>query len=146
MTAFIGRREFITLLGGAAAWPLAARAQQPAMRWIGVLMISPDSDLLGRERAAVFEESCKTRVDGRSQSFDRLPMGCQRPGKGTFGSRTDHASDAERNLSEWRPRAHSNAGKRRAQCRSCSPVLANPVERGFVASLAQPGRQYHRFR
>jgi len=67
------RRTFISLLGGAAAWPLAARAQQAErMRRIGVLMSRAADDPQGQARLAAFQQALQQLgwSDGRNVRID----------------------------------------------------------------------------
>jgi len=58
----VKRRDFITLLGGAAAWPLAARAQQPQrMRRIGVLMSRAVDDPSAPSLVSAFAQGLQER-------------------------------------------------------------------------------------
>ena len=69
----VRRRKFITLLGGAAAWPLAARAQQPQrMRRIGVLMNRAADDPDGEARLAAFRQALQDLgwTDGSNARID----------------------------------------------------------------------------
>jgi putative tryptophan/tyrosine transport system substrate-binding protein len=64
------RRTFITLLGGAAAWPFAARAQQPAMPVVGVL--SPRSPAVDAPLIAVIRQGLNDTgfFEGRNVTLD----------------------------------------------------------------------------
>jgi putative ABC transport system substrate-binding protein len=69
----VKRREFITLLGGAAGWPLAARAQQPErMRRIGVVMNQAADDPEGQARLIAFVQALQQFgwTDGRNVRID----------------------------------------------------------------------------
>jgi putative tryptophan/tyrosine transport system substrate-binding protein len=57
MAIRIRRREVLAMLGGAAAWPLAVRAQQPAMPVIGYLHVGSSAEL--RDRVAAFHRGLK---------------------------------------------------------------------------------------
>ena len=74
MTVTIGRRELLAALGGAAAaWPLAARAQQPdRIRRVGVLMPLAENDPDAQGNVTAFREALQKLgwTDGRNLRID----------------------------------------------------------------------------
>jgi putative tryptophan/tyrosine transport system substrate-binding protein len=140
MTAWIRRREFITLLGGATAWPLAARAQQPErMRRVGILVAAASDD-------AEFQ----ARVGAFLQGLQQLGWSIGRNVRIDARGATANASDIRRHAAELAALApdvilahgSSTVGPLLQATRTVPIVFAilpDPVGAGFVDSLARPG-------
>src|SRR5258708_16074143 len=133
------RRDFITLFGGAAAWPLAARAQQAdRMRRIGILMTIAANDPEAQARIVVFAQSLQALgwSDGRNARIDLRGS--------TAGVDTrKYAAELAAVPSEVILANGTEAvGPLQAATRSIPIVFVlvpDPVGQGFVDSLARPG-------
>jgi len=137
----MNRREFITLLGGAAAaWPLAARAQQAErMRRIGVLMARAASDPEGQKQAAAFQRSLEELGWSSSRNMEiefRWPAGDGARALAQSKELVDQHVDII--VANSTP---SLVAVRQAT--QAIPIvfvaIADPVAQGFVPSLARPG-------
>jgi ABC-type uncharacterized transport system substrate-binding protein len=139
----MGRREFITLLGGAAAaaWPLAARAQQgERMRRVGVITGVAETDADARARHAVLRQALQQLgwTEGHNIQFDQR-----------FGSAGDsdllrrHAQELVALAPDLVVAAGSQTVAALQHVSRAVPIvfvgIVDPVGAGFVASLARPG-------
>src|SRR5262249_35237453 len=132
------RRAFITLIGGAAAaWPLAARAQQPAVPTIGFLNgASPEGHAL---YASAFRQGLGESgyVDGQNLTIEH------RWGEGRDERWPAPAAGLVRRRSPVIAGTSPPAGLAAKAATSTIPIVfttaADPVEIGLVASLSQPG-------
>jgi putative ABC transport system substrate-binding protein len=133
------RREFLTFLSNATAWPLAAHAQQPdRMRRIGALAGIED-DAEGKARFAAFQQGLQELgwTDGRNVRID------YRFGGGDADSIRKHAAE----LAAFAPDVILAAGAAAVgpmlQAARNVPIVfvivPDPVGAGFVESLSRPG-------
>jgi putative ABC transport system substrate-binding protein len=135
------RREFMSLLGAAAAWPPAASAQQPGgMRRIGVLMAHPEGDPEFQAYVAAFREGLQKfgwtegrnfRIDFRWEALDDAEAR-QRSARELIALQPDLI------LTQNTPPTASML-KQTSTIPVVFVIVADPVGSGFVKSLARPG-------
>ena len=134
------RREFITLIGGAAAWPLAARAQPvERVRRVGVFMDLAENDREGQTRVAAFRDGMKALgwIEGRNVNYDYRWTAGNPPVMERYAAE----------LLTLKPEIIMNGGLptlavMQKQTQTIPIVFAqvlDPVGAGFVESLAHPG-------
>jgi putative ABC transport system substrate-binding protein len=135
----IRRREFITLLGGAAAWPLAGRAQQPQRtRRIGVLMPLGENDPVAKAYVSAFTQTLAglSWAEGRNVRMDLR-----------YGGDINQIQALAHELVGLQPdiivtNATPATVAVQRETRTIPIVFANvgdPVASGIVARLNQPG-------
>jgi putative ABC transport system substrate-binding protein len=129
------RRAFIMLVGGAAAWPLAARAQQPKVWRIGFLAPVPPTPVM----LSAFRDGMRGRgyVEGQSLSIDvRWPQG-------SFDQDPSVVTDLVNNnvdvIVVWTTPAAIAARRATSTIPIVIVGVGDPVGSGLIASLARPG-------
>jgi putative tryptophan/tyrosine transport system substrate-binding protein len=133
------RREFITFVSSAAAWPLAARAQQAGQRLIGALLGVAQSDPAAQSWLAAFEDGL-AKLGWREGGNLRIEL--------RWGSSDANRIEAlAKELVDLRPEAIfgvstpviSALARETHTIPIVFALLADPIGGGFAASLAHPG-------